>query len=48
MFKRDGLCFQILITTLHSIVHTIGRTYVSNEEVNKHGLLITIIKLEEI
>ena len=31
-----GLCLQILLTTLHSIVNTIGRTYVVNEEINKY------------
>ena len=28
--KEIGLRLQILITTLHSIVNTIGRTYISN------------------
>ena len=28
--KEIGLCHQAFITTLHSIVNTIGRTYVSS------------------
>ena len=39
--KEIGLRFQILITTLHSIMNTIGRT---NEEINKHALPIIITK----
>ena len=30
-----GLCLQLLITTLRSIANTIGRTYVSSQEINK-------------
>ena len=41
--KEIGLHLQISITTLHSIVNTIGRTDVFSEEINKHALPITII-----
>ena len=46
--KEIGRRLQVLITTLYSIVNTIGRIYVSNEEINKHVLPITITKVEEV
>ena len=35
--KEIGLRLQILITTLHSIVNIIERTYLSNLDINKHA-----------
>ena len=40
--KEIGRCLLILITTLHSIVNTIGRTYVFSEGINKCALPISI------
>jgi hypothetical protein len=40
--RKLELRFQILITTLHSIVSTIGRDSVSTLEIKKHALPITI------
>lgn len=38
----------MLITTLHSIMNTIRRTYVSAYEINKHAfMMITITKARE-
>ena len=39
---------QILLTSPHSIVNAIERTYVSNEGINTRALLITTDKLGEI
>ena len=36
------MCLQIVITTLYSIMNTIGKTYVHNVEIKKHALPITI------
>jgi hypothetical protein len=45
VLKKDwSTFFQILITTLHSILNTIGRTYVSTDKINKHALPIIIIE----
>ena len=38
--KVIGLCLCLFITTLHIVVNKIGRTYISNQEINKHALLI--------
>ena len=46
--KEIGLRLQISITTLHSIVNKIGRTYVSDYQVNKHALQTTISKPREV
>ena len=46
--KEIGSHLQLLITTLHSIVSTIRRTYESMEEISKHALLITITKPWEV
>ena len=43
-FKEIGLHLQIL---LHSIMNTIGRTYVSNQEANIQALPITMTKVGE-
>ena len=43
-----GQCLQILITTLHSIMNTIGRTYLSNQGIHTHALLITITKSRKV
>jgi hypothetical protein len=37
----------MLITTLHSIMNTIGSTYVSAYEINTHVFMITITKSRE-
>ena len=39
-----GLHLQIFITTLYSIKDTNGRTHVSNLDINRHALPITITK----
>ena len=36
--KEIGLRLQILITTLHLTMNTIGRTYVSSQEINNMHL----------
>ena len=50
--KEIGLHLQILVTTPHSIVNTIGsslgRTHVSSEGINKHALPMTITKSGEV
>ena len=48
VLKKIGLRFQILIPALHSIVNTIGRTYVSCWEINKHALPLIMIKSGDI
>ena len=48
MLKEIELHLQIVITTLHSMVNTIERVYVSSLEINKHALMITITKLGEV
>lgn len=40
--EESGLCLRILATTLHSIVSTNGRTYVSCQGINKRAFQITI------
>ena len=40
--KEITLRLQILTTTLHTIVYTIGKSYVSNQEISKHALPKTI------
>ena len=40
--KESGLRLQILITTLHSIPNTVGRTSVSSSQSNRHALPIII------
>ena len=44
--KEIGLHLQISIIILHSIVNTFESTYVSNEEINKHALPITVTKIK--
>ena len=46
--KEIGLHLQILITTLHSTMRTIGRTYSSSQEINKHALSITITTSKQV
>jgi len=46
--KEIGLHFQILMNVLHLIGNTIGRSYVSSLEINKHAYLITINKSLEV
>ena len=36
--EASGLCLHILLTTPHSTVNTIERTYVFYEEINKHAI----------
>ena len=43
--KEIGLCLQIMLSTPHSTVSTMERTSLFNQEINKHTLPITIIKL---
>jgi acetolactate synthase small subunit len=40
--KRLDYIFQILVSTLHSIVDITGVNYVSNYEINEHALLMII------
>jgi hypothetical protein len=46
--KEIGLHLLILTTVPHSTIHTIGRTYIFRWRINKHALLITTTKLEEV
>lgn len=46
--KEIGLRLQILSTISHPIVSTVGRTNVFNQEIDKHVLLITVIKSKEV
>ena len=46
--KEIGLHHRTLITTLHSMLNIIARTYVYNQEINKHAHQITITKYKEI
>ena len=46
--KEIELHLQILITTQHSIVNSIGRPYVFNVEINKHALPTTITKSKKV
>ena len=39
--QEIGLPLHILLTTSNSIVNTIGRTSIFNQETNKHALSIT-------
>ena len=43
--RIGGTQYHIYTTVLHSVVNTIGRAYVSNKEINKHALPITITKI---
>ena len=42
--KRLVYVFKILLATPHSIVNTIGRTYVLGEEINRHVFPIIVTK----
>jgi hypothetical protein len=46
--KEIGLHFQILMNVLHLIGNTIGRSYISSSEINKHVFLITMTKSLEV
>ena len=46
--QEIGLCLGILLTNLHSIMNTIGRTYVFSEEIDKHAFSITVSKSGEV
>ena len=47
--KEIRLCLQILITSLHSILHAMVRTYVlSSLEINKYAILMVKIKAREV
>jgi hypothetical protein len=37
-----------VMSTLHTIVNMIERTYVSSKEINKHAVLVTIAKSREV
>ena len=45
--EKIGLRLHILSTILHSILDTIGRTYVSCEGIHKHTLMISETKSRE-
>jgi hypothetical protein len=40
--KRWSYFLQLLLTTRHSIMNTIGKTYAINEGINNHAHPITI------
>jgi hypothetical protein len=46
--KDIGYHLQILIATQHSIMNTIGRTYIFGSETNKYALTIAITKAREL
>jgi hypothetical protein len=48
MFEKIGLHLQVLLTTIHSIVKTIGRPYAFSEGMTNCALPITITKSGEV
>lgn len=48
MFKKDWITSSVLITTPHSIINTLERTYVFSKEIDKHALSIAIIESKEV